>query len=730
MSKNILKELSEERKNLQEQDLIPKCFTTASWQVFKAKYLYEAENAREQYLRIAETAAKHLEKIGLYEEAKEKFFNFMWNGDWSPSTPTLANMGVPKRGMPVSCSGSMIYDEISSIYDARKEIALLTKNGFGTSYLLSNIRPRGTEIKSGGQATGAVPVFNLFKEDMKYVTQGNRRGAVAAYIDIEHDDFYELIDDIKNHPDDANIGWLVKDTFIEKLKNGDEEANRRYKRSLKVKCLTGKGYFIKIDAVNRKRPQAYINNNLYVSQSNLCLVGETLINIRDNDLYEEISLEDFVTKYSMGFYQNPLVKSYDIKNDVTVWSEVTNAGLTAIVEELYEIESSNGNIIKCTANHKIYTKRGYIEAKDLLESDEIIELENTSDIIYLENTSNIYSIKKINVEKTPVYDITVKDTENFFANNILVHNCTEILLFNGLHEDNGVVEDHTFTCIIASMNDARYDLWKDTDAVFWATIFLDCVAEEFIQQGKKIQGLEKAIRFTEKGRAIGLGQMGLHTYLQNNLIAFDSLQGHLKSQEIAKHIWLESERASKFLAEKLGEPLWCKGTGLRNTHRIAIAPTKTISLFVGGVSEGIGLDPKMVFIQSTAGGGQIERINPKLLSIMKEKGVYNKSNIKDISDNSGSIQHVDWLSQEEKDALKTGFEVSQRAILRTASARGMYIDQWQSLNFYFSAHEKEENIAALHQEAFEDPNILGTYYLYMESSVKASNDNEVCESCQ
>lgn len=573
MSKNILKELSEERKTLQEQDLIPKCFTTASWQVFKSKYLYQAETAREQYLRIAETAARHLEKIGLYEIAKEKFFHHMWEGNWSPSTPTLANMGVPKRGMPVSCSGTMVYDEIESIYEARKEIALLTKNGFGTSYLLSNIRPRGSVIKSGGQATGAVPVFNLFKEDMRYVTQGNRRGAVAAYLDIEHDDFYELADDIKNNPDDANIGWVIKDSFIERLQNGDQEANKRYKRVLKLKCLTGKGYFIKIDEINRRRPQAYINNDLYVSQSNLC---------------------------------------------------------------------------------------------------------------------------------------------------------TEVILFNGKHEG----EDHSFTCIIASMNDARYDEWKDTDAVYWLTFFLDCVAEEFIQQGKKVSGLENAVRFTEKGRAIGIGQMGLHTYLQNNLIPFDSLQGHLKSQEIAKHIWEESEKASKFLAEELGEPKWCKGTGLRNTHRIAIAPTKTISLFVGGVSEGVSPDPKMVFIQSTAGGGQIERLNPKLLSIMKERGVYNKANIEAISKDSGSVQNVDWLTPEEKAALKTGFEINQKTKLRMDSARGMYIDQWQSLNYFFSAHEKEENIADFHQELFEDPNILGSYYLYMEASVKASSGNEECESCQ
>lgn len=166
-----------------------------------------------------------------------------------------------------------------------------------------------------------------------------------------------------------------------------------------------------------------------------------------------------------------------------------------------------------------------------------------------------------------VYDITVEDNHNFFANDTLVHNCNEVLLFSD--------EDHTFTCVLSSMVVANWDAWCETDAVYWATIFLDCVASEFIERGKHIPGLERAIRFTEKGRALGLGQMGFHTLLQNKMIPFESFDAHMLSQTIAARIWEESERASRDMAVELGEPEWCKGLGLRNTHRIAYAPTKS-----------------------------------------------------------------------------------------------------------------------------------------------------------
>jgi ribonucleoside-diphosphate reductase alpha chain len=181
------------------------------------------------------------------------------------------------------------------------------------------------------------------------------------------------------------------------------------------------------------------------------------------------------------------------------------------------------------------------------------------------------------------------------------------------------------------------------------------------------------------------------------------------------------------MAVELGEPEWCKGTGLRNTHRIAIAPTKSTALLMGGVSEGISPDPAMTFTQTTA-AGEVDRLNPILLEIMKKKGVYNKKSVHDITEKQGSVQHVDWLTPEEKMVFRTAFEINQKSILRLAGTRGKWIDQWQSLNLFFASDEDPAWIAEVHGEAFRDPNILGLYYIYTQAGVQASKGE--CEACQ
>lgn len=565
---NIYEKLSEKRKQLQEQGLLPEWYSSAALQMFEDKYQYQADNLKKQFERIANTAAKHLAKIDLEQEGRKQFFNLLWKGWLSPSTPVLANMGTD-RGLPVSCSGGYIRDSIDGFYSARKETAILTKYGFGTSAYLGDIRPRGSSISVGGKASGVVPVFKGFVQDMRDVAQGTaRRGAWAGYLPIDHGDFDELADHILAETDDANIGWIIPNSFIEKLDSGDKEAIRRYQKALKMKMVTGKGYFFFSDKVQEKRPQIYKDLGLDVKASNLC-------------------------------------------------SEVM------------------------------------------------------------------------------------------------------------LHSD----KDHTFTCVLSSMNVAKYDEWKDTDAVYWATIFLDCVAEEFIQKGKNISGIESAIRFTEKGRALGLGVMGFHTYLQKNMIPFESLDAMWKNNEIFNHIYVHSHSASKWMAKELGEPEWCKGYGVRNTHRIAIAPTKSTGLLMGGVSEGINPDPAMTYSQTTA-AGEVDRINPTLLEIMKSRDVYNKKTIKDITDHNGSVQHVSWLNELEKQVFKTAFEINQEVVIRLASHRAKYIDQWQSLNMYFSSEEDESEISRVHKIAFKDPNILALYYVYSRAGVQGAQDKSECISCQ
>lgn len=564
MTDNIYKKLSEERKKLQAEGLIPEWYSTAGWQMFKSKYLYKTNRAvRGQFERIAKTAAKH---VPMLPEAENKFFEMLWKGWLSPSTPVLANMGTD-RGMPVSCSGTVVEDSVDGFYSNLHEVAILTKNGFGTASDLSGIRPRGSHISVGGKASGVVPIIKEHVSAMRNIAQGaTRRGAWACYLDIEHGDFYEVAEMLLAEPDDLNIGWTIKQSFIDKLNSKDEDAVNRFKKAMKVKMVTGKGYFFFVDKTNSKRPIMYRDKGMFINNSQLC---------------------------------------------------------------------------------------------------------------------------------------------------------SEVVLFND--------KDHTYTCVLSSMNAALYDEWKETDAPYWATIFLDCVAEEFIQKAKGIKGLEKAVRFTEKGRALGLGLCGIHTLFMKKMLPFEGFEAHILSQEISNNIWNKAKKATEDMARLLGEPEWCKGYGVRNTHLIAIAPTKSTALLMGGVSEGINPDPAMSFTQMTS-AGEIDRLNPSLLDLMKKKGVYSKKHVQEITDNYGSVQEVSWLTDEEKEVFKTAFEINQKAILRLASARSKYIDQWQSLNLFFSADEDPKWIAEVHKEAFEDPNILALYYVYTQAGVQASKGE--CEACQ
>jgi ribonucleoside-diphosphate reductase alpha chain len=148
---------------------------------------------------------------------------------------------------------------------------------------------------------------------------------------------------------------------------------------------------------------------------------------------------------------------------------------------------------------------------------------------------------------------------------------------------------------------------------------------------------------------------------------------------------------------------------------------------MGGVSEGINPDPAMSFTQLTA-AGEVDRLNPVLLNLMKSKGIYSVHKVKEITDKQGSVQHVDWLTQEEKDVFKTAFEINMKSVLRLAATRGRYIDQWQSLNLFFSAEAAPEWIAEVHQEAFTNQDILGLYYIYTQAGVQSA-DGE-CIACQ
>lgn len=296
--------------------------------------------------------------------------------------------------------------------------------------------------------------------------------------------------------------------------------------------------------------------------------------------------------------------------------------------------------------------------------------------------------------------------------------CTEIMLHSS--------EEYTYSCILSSLNLVHWDRIKNSDSAFIATVFLDCLCQEFIEKSEGVPGLEKVRAFTMKGRAIGLGIMGFHTYLQSKNIPYIGLEAQFLSQEIAEHLQKESLRASQWLAQEYGEPDWCKGYGVRNTHRTAYAPTKTTSLLMGGVSESWFPDPGMVF-DAGSSVGELRRITPVFYELMKAKGVYSEATIQDVIDHLGSVQHVDWLTDEEKLVFLNAFEMDQRILLRHHVQRQRHTCQGQSLNFYVPEGGSEELVSELMTLVLTHPDCLSQYYIYSRSGVVVKDE---CVACQ
>lgn len=278
MTENIYDKLSKERKELQEKGLMQPWWSTGAWQLFKSKYMYQASNPKEQYARIAKTLAQYIE--GHYPDWWEEvmgnitweqaFFNEMWEGRLSGSSPVISNTGTD-RGLSVSCSGNVIPNDIFGIYEAKQEVAVLTKNGFGTASYLGDIQPRGSVTANGVVCSGVVPIIQGFVLDMNYVAQGsNRRGAWAGYLPIDHGDFEELAAYLKESPDSLNIGWNIHDNFIEKMDSGDSRYGNIWQTALTTKMTTGKGYFCFPDKINRHRPQMYKDLRLFFVSAQLC----------------------------------------------------------------------------------------------------------------------------------------------------------------------------------------------------------------------------------------------------------------------------------------------------------------------------------------------------------------------------------------------------------------------------------------------------------------------------
>ena len=522
----------------------------------------------ERVRNIAQAAEKSL---GIEDTGwSDKFYDYMSRGFYSLSSPVWANYGTQK-GLPISCNGVFIDDDMESILGKVAEVGMQTKMGAGTSGYFGALRSRGTPIKSGGTADGPVHFMNLTETTVDVVAQGNvRRGSFAAYLDIESPDIMEFLECREEGSSIINLslGVTIGDEWMQSMIDGDADKRGIWARILRKRRESGYPYLFFKDTVNNARPKALRDQNIPIWASNLC---------------SEIALPSS--------------------------------------------------------------------------------------------------------------------------------------------------EDESFVCNLASMNLLKYDEWKETDAVEVMIWFLDAVMEEYSEKTDGIKFMEASNNFARRWRALGLGQLGWHSYLQSRMIPFESFEAHMLTVEISKFIEDRSHAASKELAIEYGEPEGMLGYGMRNLTTCAIAPTTSSSFILGQVSPSIEPLASNYFTKDLAKGKFTYR-NPYLDAVINEYPVDHKEVWMSILKHGGSVQHLDFLSDNEKSVFKTFSEITPLVIVQQAGARQKYIDQAQSLNIMIHPDVSAKDVNALIIEGWK----LGVKTFYYQRSANPAQelvrDIMNCAACE
>ncbi len=529
-------------------------------------YLTEGETPEARIREIADSAERYLGIEGF----ADKFESYMHKGFFSLSSPIWSNFGR-ERGLPISCFGSFIPDNIQGILSKIGEVGAMSAGGGGTSAYFGAIRGRGAPIGSGGTATGVHHQLTVFDALTNYVSQGNvRRGSFAAYLPVDHPDIEEFlkIRSEGNSIQEMSIGVCVSDQWMKEMLDGDKDKRKIWGNVIKKRFESGYPYIFFTDNANNQAPQVYKDKGLKINASNLC---------------------------------------------------------------------------------------------------------------------------------------------------------TEIFLSTS--------EDESFVCDLSSLNLERWDDIEPTDAVETLIYFLDAVMTEFINKTENIPLMAAARKFAINQRALGLGVLGWHSYLQSNMVPFESMQAKFMNNDIWAAIRERSDAASRELANLFGEPPLLKGYGVRNSTTLAIAPTTSSSFILGQVSPSIEPLNSNYFVKDLA-KGKFTYKNPYLENLLKEKGKNDVDTWKDILVHGGSVQHFDFLTQEEKDVFKTFGEISQKEIIIQAAQRQKYIDQGQSLNLMIPPTAKPKEVNELLIFAWEQ----GIKSLYYQRSANPAQELArsilACSNCE
>lgn len=530
----------------------------------------EIADKAEQYLKAM---APTPEAASKFDGFADKFYDYMARGFYSLASPIWANYGK-ERGLPVSCFGSFIDDNMQSILFGHAENGMLMKNGGGTSGYFGEVRHRGAPIKDQGESSGSVHFMQMYDTLASVVSQGSvRRGFFAAYQDIEHPDASEFLDiGTEGNPiQGLTTGITVSDQFIEDMKAGDGQKRSLWAKVLQRRSEIGFPYILYKDNVNKNKPQVYKDKGMDIHASNMC---------------------------------------------------------------------------------------------------------------------------------------------------------AEIALPSSTSE--------TFTCVLSSLNVLHWEEIKETDAIETLTMFLDTVCQEFINKTEGQIYMKRARDFAINHRALGAGILGWHSYLQSNMIPFESKEAAKKNLEIAKNLREKSHAASRQLAEILGEAPLLKGYGMRNTTTMAIAPTKSSSFILGQVSQSIEPEFSNAYVKDLA-KIKVTIKNPYLTKLLQEKNQDNLDTWESIKNRDGSVQHLDFLTQEEKEVFKTFSEINPYTIVDQAGVRQEYIDQGQSLNLMLDPDMSVKEINQLYLYA-HGMGVKSLYYSYSMSAAQSLTRKRVmsddCAACE
>ena len=331
-------------------------------------------------------------------------------------------------------------------------------------------------------------------------------------------------------------------------------------------------------------------------------------------------------------------------------------------------------------------------------------------------------------------DTVNNNKPEWYKNYPITHSnlCSEIALPNN--------EEWSFVCNLSSMNALHFDEWKDTDAVETMIFFLDAVMDDFLEKLETLRDSEeredqdafyfmrKAYKFALENRALGLGVLGWHSLLQSKMIAFESVEASLLNESLFKTIRDQAEEASQKLAEKYGEPKMLKGKGRRNTTLMAVAPTTSSAFILGQTSQSIEPIWSNNYVKDVS-KAKVTVQNPYLKEVLKKYGKDEREVWIDIRNHDGSVQHLDFLTDHERDVFKTFSEINQFEVINQASVRQRYIDQGQSLNIMVNPKTSAKELNDLHLYAWEN-GIKTLYYQHSTNAAQKFYQTSVCLACE